>query len=66
MSGKKAATLWKKKQKVDSSDDKGTVELSSSKMVKVSTIALTTQPLISELEPMDATCTRHTWPRRPQ
>jgi hypothetical protein len=37
-----------KNQKVDSSDDEGMVEPSSSKKAKVSAIALTRQLLISE------------------
>jgi hypothetical protein len=44
------------KQKVDSSDDESTVEPSSSK-AKVSAVALTPFPLISESEPIDTTST---------
>jgi hypothetical protein len=58
MSGRKAATVRQKKRKADSSDDDGTAELSSSKKAKVSAVALTLQPLISESEPMDSTSTR--------
>jgi hypothetical protein len=58
MSGRKAATLWKRKWVADSSDDEGTVELSSSKRAKISAVVLTPQLLISEPEPMDATSTR--------
>jgi hypothetical protein len=58
MYGRKAATLWQKERKTDSSDDEGTVEPSSSKKVKVSAVALTPQPLTSEPEPMDATFIR--------
>jgi hypothetical protein len=61
MSGRKAAALRQKKQKVDSSDDEGTAEPSSSKKAKVSAVALTPQPLISESEPMDTTPTRKAW-----
>jgi hypothetical protein len=61
MSGRKAAALRQKKRKADSSDDEGTAELSSSKKAKVSAVALTPQPLISESEPMDATPTRKAW-----
>jgi hypothetical protein len=57
MSGRKAAALRQKKQKADSSNDESTAEPSSSKKAKVSAVALTSQPLISELEPMDATLT---------
>jgi hypothetical protein len=35
ISGRKAATLWQKKWRTDSSNDVGTVEPSSSKMAKV-------------------------------
>jgi hypothetical protein len=61
MSGRKPATLWQKKRKPDSSDDDVTVEPSSSQKVKVSAVALTPQPLISELEPIDTTSTRQAW-----
>jgi hypothetical protein len=61
MSGRKAGALWQKKQKADSSNDEDTDEPSSSKKVKVSTVALTSQPLISKSEPMDATPTRTAW-----
>jgi hypothetical protein len=37
------------------------VEPSSSKIAKVSPVALTLQPLISEPEPMDATSTGESW-----
>jgi hypothetical protein len=50
MSGRKAAALREKKWIANSSDDEGTVELSSSKKAKVSAVALTPQPLIWEPE----------------
>jgi hypothetical protein len=56
-SGKKVATLLKKKRKANSSDVEGTVGPSSSKKAKVSTVALIPQPLISEPELMDITYT---------
>jgi hypothetical protein len=57
MSGRKMAALWQMKWMADSSDNKGTMELSSSKKAKVSAVALTPQPLISEPEPKEATST---------
>jgi hypothetical protein len=54
---KKAGNLRQTKLKADSADDKDTVELSSSKKAKVNAVGLTSQPLISEPEPMDATST---------
>jgi hypothetical protein len=42
----------------DSADDEVTTEPSSSKETKVSTVAHTPKPLISDSEPMDATPTR--------
>jgi hypothetical protein len=56
-----AAALRQKKRKPDSSDDKGTVELSASKKAKVSAIALSPQLLISEPDRMDPTSTRVAW-----
>jgi hypothetical protein len=41
ISSRKVAALQQKKRKADSSDDKGTVEPSSSKRAKVSAVALT-------------------------
>jgi hypothetical protein len=57
MSSRKIAALRQKKWTVDSSDDEATVEPSSSKKAKVSTVALTLQPLISKSELMDTTST---------
>jgi hypothetical protein len=57
MSGKKVAPLWQKNRNAESSDDEGTMEPSSFKKVKVSAIAITPHPLISESEPMDVTST---------
>jgi hypothetical protein len=61
MSGRKAAALWQNKRKADFSNDEGTVEPSSSNKAKVSVVALTPQPLISEPEPMDAASTGNAW-----
>jgi hypothetical protein len=61
MSSRKTAVLREKKRKADSSDDGGTLELSSSKKVKVCAIALTPQLLISDPELIDATSTGNTW-----
>jgi hypothetical protein len=61
MSGRKATALRQTKWKADSSNDEGSVDPSSSKKAKVSAIALTPQPLISEPEPMDAISTRTAW-----
>jgi hypothetical protein len=61
MSGRKAATLRQKKRNTGSSDDKGTVEPSSSKKAKVSAVVLTSLPLILELDPMDASSTGQAW-----
>jgi hypothetical protein len=59
MLGRKASALRQKKRKPDSSDDEDTVDPSSSKKVKVSAVALTPQPLISEPEPMNTTSIRN-------
>jgi hypothetical protein len=61
MSGRKAAALWQKKRKADSSDDKGTAEPCLSKKAKVSTVALTPQPLSCKSELIDATPTGQAW-----
>jgi hypothetical protein len=60
ISGRKAAALQQKKRKEDSSDDEGTAGPSSSKKAKVSAVALTLQPLISESELIDAIPTGNT------
>jgi hypothetical protein len=41
MAGRKAAALWQKKRKADSSDNEGTAEPSFSKKAKVSAVVLT-------------------------
>jgi hypothetical protein len=61
MSGRNAAALWQKKQQADYSDIEGTDEPSSSTKAKVSAVAVTPQPLISESEPMDTTPTGNAW-----
>jgi hypothetical protein len=61
ISSRQPAAIWQKKRKADSSDDESTVELSSSKEAKVSAVAITPQPLILKLEPMDLTSTGKPW-----
>jgi hypothetical protein len=61
ISDSNAATHVEKKRNLDFSENQGTIDPSSPKKAQVSPVALTPEPLISEPEPMDTTCTGKAW-----